>query len=114
MRRSPARPQEIVTFKADPSLLEALRSVTNRSAFIRNAVLAALENICPLCRGRGILTPNQKNHWAAFAADHGLATCDDCHELHLVCGTRPRRLKVHAHPAARLPRARRASSGGGR
>ncbi|MFN0136827.1 MAG: ribbon-helix-helix domain-containing protein [Phycisphaerae bacterium] len=81
--------QEIITFKADPSLLAALGGIRNRSEFIRNAVLAALENVCPLCRGRGILTPNQKQHWSAFIADHGLAECDDCHEWHLVCATRP-------------------------
>ncbi len=49
----------IVTFKAEPSLVEALRGVPNRSAFIRAAVLAALENTCPLCGGAGILTAEQ-------------------------------------------------------
>ena len=86
---STAARQEIVTFKADKSLLDALVGIPNRSEFIRTAVLAALDNLCPLCRGRGALTPNQKNHWTAFAADHGLAECGDCHELHLVCPTRP-------------------------
>ena len=93
----PAR-QEIVTFKADKSLLDALAGMSNRSEFIRSAVLAALENLCPLCKGRGLLTPNQKNHWRAFATDHGLAECGDCHELHLVCPTRPHR-NVHRRAA---------------
>ena len=44
----------IVTFKADESLLEALRGIENRSEFIRTALLAALENICPVCKGRRI------------------------------------------------------------
>lgn len=76
---------EIITFKADESLLKALRSVPNRSEFIRNAVLNALESTCPLCGGSGILTPPQRRHWDQFTADHPLQECQDCHEMHLVC-----------------------------
>lgn len=79
----------IVTFKADASLVEALRSVPNRSSFIRSAVLAALDNTCPLCQGTGILNPQQRNHWATFSADHKVEECDDCHEWHLVCSHDP-------------------------
>lgn len=96
--------QEIITFKADKSLLDSLAGIANRSEFIRSAVLAALENLCPLCKGRGLLTPNQKNHWLAFAHDHGFQECDDCHELHLVCPTQPEH-DVHRRAAA--ARARR-------
>lgn len=99
--------QEIVTFKADKSLLDALAGISNRSEFIRSAVLAALENICPLCLGRGLLTPNQKNHWAAFTADHGVSECGDCHERHIVCPTQPAR-DVHAsHEHSRRPLTRK-------
>lgn len=77
--------QSIVTFKADASLVDALRMVPNRSAFIRSAVLAALENQCPLCAGTGILTPLQKRHWSKFAEAHALRECGECHEWHLVC-----------------------------
>jgi len=58
---------EIVTFKADRSLLEAMRGIPNRSAFIRQAILAALDSACPLCRGTGVLTPDQRRHWAEAA-----------------------------------------------
>ncbi len=75
----------VITFKADTSLWEALRSMSNRSEFIRAAILSALENHCPLCRGTGVLTPNQKRHWDAFARVHPLRECEDCHEVHLVC-----------------------------
>ncbi|MBI5865974.1 MAG: CopG family transcriptional regulator [Planctomycetes bacterium] len=92
---------EIVTFKADRSLLDALAGVPNRSEFIRNAVLAALQSVCPLCKGSGILTPNQRTHWDAFAADHGLAECSDCHEWHLICSSRPER---NIHQRARSAR----------
>jgi len=83
----------IVTFKADASLLDAMRGLPNRSEFIRNAVLAALDSACPLCLGTGILTPNQKRHWRAFSRHHAVRECDECHEKHLVCGGR----KVAAH-----------------
>ena len=78
----------MVTFKADVSLLEALRGVPNRSEFIRAAVLAALGGACPVCAGTGLLTPNQRRHWEAFAATHSLRECDRCHELRLVCDDR--------------------------
>lgn len=76
---------EIITFKADASLLKALRGVSNRSEFIRTALLRALENVCPLCGGTGALTPRQREHWEKFTQHHTLAECEDCHELHLVC-----------------------------
>lgn len=75
----------IITFKADTSLLAALKSIPNRSEFIRAAILTALESFCPLCQGTGVLTPNQKTHWDAFARRHPMRECDDCHEVHLVC-----------------------------
>lgn len=85
MRKTTRHKASIITFKADQSLLGALEGIENRSEFIRSALLAALANICPLCKGRGILTPNQKNHWQSFATDHDLAECNRCHEFHLVC-----------------------------
>jgi len=77
--------REIVTFKVDPALSQAMRGIDNRSEFIRKAILAALENGCPLCGGAGVLTVSQKRHWEAFARDHTLEECADCHELHLTC-----------------------------
>jgi len=80
---------EIITFKADESLLDALKGIPNRSEFIRSAVLHALESVCPLCKGTGIMTSAQKSHWQSFAVDHAIRECDDCHELHIVCSRRP-------------------------
>ena len=68
-----------------------MRGVPNRSAFIRAAVLAALDSSCPLCNGTGILTPNQKKHWLEFTRDHLVRECAECHELHLVCRKGPRK-----------------------
>ena len=76
---------EIITFKVGGKLAELLRGMANRSEFIRSAILAALENTCPLCMGTGILSPEQRTHWDQFAADHSVHKCDDCEAVHLVC-----------------------------
>jgi len=81
---------DIVTFKVDRSLLAAMKGIPNRSRFIRSAILAALDSACPLCKGTGILTPKQKEHWDAFAVDHTVQECGKCHEIHLVCANRPK------------------------
>jgi len=84
----------IITFKADKSLLEAMEGIPNRSEFIRDAVSAALDSVCPLCDGTGILTPGQKSHWNEFAVNHVIVECAECHEQYLVCPGKPTR-KVH-------------------
>lgn len=78
--------QEVITFKADEALAEAMAGIPNRSDFIRKAVLAALDGSCPLCKGTGILTPAQRRHWRSFAVTHSVRECDECHERYLVCG----------------------------
>ncbi len=80
-----SKKHDVITFKVDDSLREALDQVPNRSEFIRSAIQAALEGTCPLCRGTGRLTPEQQRHWEAFARCHALRTCDNCHAVHLVC-----------------------------
>ena len=77
--------KEVISFKADPEMARALKDISNRSEFIRSAVAAALEGTRPLCQGSGTLSPEQKQHWAAFRRNHSLRRCDDCHALHLVC-----------------------------
>ncbi|MEW5734351.1 MAG: ribbon-helix-helix domain-containing protein [Thermodesulfobacteriota bacterium] len=77
--------QEIITFKADEALLKALEGIPNRSEFIRNAILTALDSVCPLCSGTGVLSVRQREHWEAFTADHALEKCDACHEKMVVC-----------------------------
>jgi len=79
------RKQEIITFKVDESLWKAMQGISNRSEFIRLAILTALEGVCPLCKGTGSLTSSQRRHWDRFAKDHPLKQCDDCHAVHLVC-----------------------------
>ncbi|HSW46889.1 MAG TPA: CopG family transcriptional regulator [Phycisphaerae bacterium] len=96
----PQQKQSIVTFKAEESLVDALQGIPNRSAFIRSAVLAALDSTCPLCGGTGILSQEQKKHWDAFAMDHAVAECGTCHEWHLVCSQQSPK---PAHETSRKP-----------
>jgi hypothetical protein len=77
--------EAIITFKVDAALAIAMKGVANRSEFIRSALLAALDSVCPLCSGSGVLTPNQMRHWQEFAASHVFEECRDCHEIRLVC-----------------------------
>ena len=81
--------QDIITFKVDEVLRNALEGVENRSEFIRAAILTALDSVCPLCKGSGILTPDQRRHWDSFAKNHSLEQCGDCHAVHLVCAADP-------------------------
>jgi hypothetical protein len=81
---------EIITFKADEAMREAMRGIDNRSKFIREAVFAALDNACPLCKGTGILTVRQKQHWDSFSQEHSVRECSECHEAHLVCDNEAR------------------------
>lgn len=76
---------EVISFKAGASLAQAIRKIPNRSEFIRAAILSAMDHACPLCQGTGILTPEQKRHWDAFARDHKVRQCRDCDALYLEC-----------------------------
>ncbi len=86
---------EMITFKVNETLREAMSGIPNRSDFIRNAVVAALESSCPLCQGTGVLSVKQKQHWDSFAEDHSVRECRQCHEFHLVCAKQPRRKSAH-------------------
>jgi hypothetical protein len=76
---------EIVTFKVDGALARLIQRLPNKSEFIRQAVMAALDNSCPLCMGTGSLTPAQKRHWLEFARHHEIEECGDCHAIHIHC-----------------------------
>lgn len=76
---------EIITFKADEALSDALKNIPNRSEFIRMAITGALGATCPLCQGSGVMSPHQKEHWENFNANHKIKKCTHCEELHLTC-----------------------------
>lgn len=80
-----AKKEEIITFKVDQTLATMLKAMPNRSDFIRNAILAALDNVCPLCMGTGIISPEQDKHWQSFLKNHSVEECVDCHAIHIRC-----------------------------
>jgi DnaJ-class molecular chaperone len=77
--------QQIITFKADDALVEAMEGITNRSEFIRSAILAALDGVCPMCQGTGVLSTAQRRHWQEFSRTHAIETCRHCDETRFVC-----------------------------
>jgi hypothetical protein len=81
--------QEVISFKADHDLVMLLKSVRNRSEFIRNAVLAALKESCPLCNGTGILDSHRRHDWEHFSSSHPMTECRRCHELVFTCDGKP-------------------------
>jgi hypothetical protein len=81
---------DIITVKVPEALSEALSGIPNRSEFIRNAIRAALDQTCPLCKGSGFLLPHQKQMWNTYAKEHSLSTCRTCHCLKPVCDCRPK------------------------
>ena len=80
-----------VSLSIEKSLFDRLEEIVvaseygNRSEFIRAAILAALDSVCPVCSGTGVLSPRQRHHWEAFSRTHALETCTECHEARLVC-----------------------------
>jgi hypothetical protein len=77
--------EEIITFKVEEALARAMDGIPNRSEFIRSAILSALNSICPLCNGTGMLTPDQARHYESFKQNHAIEECRNCHAYHLVC-----------------------------
>lgn len=77
--------EEVISFKVDEAMMEVLKDIPNRSEFIRRAIMEVLGTACPLCNGRGILTPSQFRHWQDFSTHHSVSNCEECKENYLVC-----------------------------
>ncbi len=80
-----SRKEEVITFKVDKELAERIKGVANRSEFIRNAVLAAMDNACPLCNGTGVLSIEQRSYWNEFTRTHRMEPIPEAHGVRLVC-----------------------------
>ncbi|MCX8064918.1 MAG: ribbon-helix-helix domain-containing protein [Candidatus Hydrogenedentes bacterium] len=83
--------QQVITFKVDKALWNALEGIPNRSEFIRNAILHALSNVCPICSGTGVLNPEQKKHIEEFLKTHEIVICSKCNYRHLSCSQTEKR-----------------------
>ena len=75
----------VITFKAEGKMLEELNAIPNRSEFIREAVLNALSETCPLCGGAGFLNAKQRQHWENFTKMHTVRHCRKCDALTFEC-----------------------------
>lgn len=53
----------VVSFRVDRHLADVLKSVPDKSAFIRDLILRSFYETCPVCRGRGVL-PRELAAWA--------------------------------------------------
>lgn len=71
----------IVTFKVDEELAKLLKSLPNRSEFIRDAIMSRMAVPCPACGGSGRLSKAQALDIKALLDSHYVGRC-------LNCGTR--------------------------
>ena len=68
MSRKPAsKPGKVrvVAFKVEEELADLLDKLPNKSAFIRKAIEAQLGRPCPLCSGKGAVSPRGAPDWSA-------------------------------------------------
>jgi len=77
--------KHIITFKADQALVEAMEGVTNRSEFIRAAILAALDGRLPAVPRHRRAEPAPAPALVRVQHTHAVETCGDCHETRIVC-----------------------------
>ncbi|MCX8059253.1 MAG: CopG family transcriptional regulator [Spirochaetes bacterium] len=75
----------IISLKIDKNLYERLSFIEDKSNFIRIAILKALENVCPLCNGSGVLNENQKKHVEELLINHEILKCNKCGEIFIKC-----------------------------
>ncbi len=75
----------IITFKVDSEVEEILSRIPNKSEFIRASILQAIDCVCPVCNGTGIINHKQKKHWDEFLINHSVKRCGECDELYITC-----------------------------
>jgi len=75
----------VLSVKIDQTLYEKLKDLPDRSKFVRSAIESALEDICPLCNGTGIMNDAQKKHWEDFTKTHSVERCPECGSIYIKC-----------------------------
>jgi hypothetical protein len=86
--KSPQQAKSVlIALKVDAETAAALDAVPNKSEFIREAVRARLEDLCPLCGGTGRrpgggFPPRGRRHQHALPS----AQCSDCGQSEVVIG----------------------------
>ena len=66
-----------------------MKGIPNGSEFIRTAVAAALDSVCPMWKETGVIMPSQRPHCDLFPNDHHFEECDTCNAVHVVCDRSP-------------------------
>lgn len=74
----PDDPGKLVSFKVDAELGDVLDNVPNRSDFIRKAILAQFQMICPLCTGKGVVPSGLGEHYGSVFREHREVICKSC------------------------------------
>jgi len=68
----------VVAFKVPSELADFLNKLENKSAFIRKAIAAQVETVCPLCRGAGRISGGLRDHFAILLQQYQSRICDGC------------------------------------
>lgn len=68
----------IVTFKVDEEMALLLKSLPNRSEFIRDAIRAKIAIPCPACGGSGRMSQTQALDIKSLLDAHYIGRCTNC------------------------------------
>ncbi|HEY2785995.1 MAG TPA: hypothetical protein VGJ05_13575 [Fimbriiglobus sp.] len=78
MARAKTTKSKIVAFKVEEELAEFLNNLSNKSEFIRKAILAQFGMTCPLCAGSGVVPRGVHDHYRPVIAQYNRRPCDKC------------------------------------
>jgi len=80
MPRKPTKTQkkQIVAFKVEDELAHFLDALPNKSEFIRRAILAQFNMICPLCNGTGVVEKGIHDHFQQVIESNLTRPCEKC------------------------------------
>lgn len=68
----------VVAFKVEEELATMLNQLPNKSAFIRKAIVAQLDMVCPMCRGAGVLPKWLHDHYVTLLHKFTDQKCEEC------------------------------------
>lgn len=98
--------KQIVAFKVEDDLARFLDALPNKSEFIRRAILAQFQMICPLCAGSGVVEKGIHDHFQEVIPEQLSRPCEKCKT------TVSFPLRLDAVPAADQDRIRQFLHGG--
>jgi hypothetical protein len=78
MAAKKAAKNAVVAFKVEEELADMLNRLPNKSAFIRKAIVAQLDMVCPMCRGAGVLPKWLHDHYVHLLQRVTDQMCEEC------------------------------------